>query len=151
MHYITAVQTRIFQLCHREELTLAEFAAVRGIPLAALEEMMSVIDARVSLASVEKIYDGFGMTLNEFLQSPELDSIIRHVLAEKGVNSVKKQENTSGPRMHLHFPASLYKRLKEQAQRNGVSAEELIVKCCQYTLEQQELAFDTVKKLDEHK
>ena len=150
MHYITAVQMRIFQMCRREGLTLAEFAAARGVPLATLEEMMSAIDARVSLASVEKIYDTFGLPLNEFLQSPALDSILQHMLVEKGVSILKKQENVSGTRMRLHFPANLYKQLTEQAEKNGISLQELIVKCCQYTLEQQELAFDIVKKSDGH-
>lgn len=134
MHYTTAMQTRIFQLCRQEGLTLAEFAAARGVPLAVLEEMLCVIDARTSLASVEKIYASFGMTLNEFLQSPELDSIIRRMLAEKGVNTVEKQENVPRARVRLRLPSGLYKELEAAAEKKGVPVEELMVSCCQYAM-----------------
>ena len=66
-----AVANRIKEMCELKNMTLAELSENSGIPYKSLYRLAHAVHANPSLFVIMRICDALGITVDEFISSPD--------------------------------------------------------------------------------
>ena len=75
MDTITAVRNRILQLCGQRDMTINRLATVSALPPSSIKNILYGKSRNPKLITIKMICDGLGITLGEFFNTPEFDSL----------------------------------------------------------------------------
>ena len=64
-----AVRLRIEELCRENEITVNKLATMSGITQSTLNNIISGRNRSTTIGTIQKICDGLGITIQEFLES----------------------------------------------------------------------------------
>jgi len=73
MTYGEVITTRILALCKAHNITLNKLATQSGMSQSTLNNIIQGNTKSPGLRSLHRVAQGFGMTLSEFLNFPEMD------------------------------------------------------------------------------
>jgi transcriptional regulator with XRE-family HTH domain len=73
MTYADAVSRRILDLCQERNITLNKLATLSGLKQSTLDNVVKRNTKRPNLRTLHRISQGFGMTIAQFLDFPELN------------------------------------------------------------------------------
>ncbi len=74
-----AVAERIVQLCNERNLTINALANISGIPPSTIYSMLNMKSKNPGVISLQKICDGFEITLRTFFDSELFDNIEQEI------------------------------------------------------------------------
>ena len=69
MNYRTALRLRVQELCDQQNLSLYQLSALSGLPKSTLQSALHPERGNPSLSTLEKIADGFNLSLRDFFAS----------------------------------------------------------------------------------
>ena len=79
MDTITAVRNRILQLCGEREISINKLATICALPPSSIKNILYGKSQNPKLITIKMICDGLGITLGEFLGTPEFDALEQEV------------------------------------------------------------------------
>ncbi len=71
MDTYTAVKNRILQLCHKKNMSIYSLAMESGISPSSIKSILYGKSKNPGVVTIKILCDGFGITLNEFFDTPE--------------------------------------------------------------------------------
>lgn len=74
-----AIGNRILGLCKEHNITLNKLGTVGGITQSTLNNIINGGSKNPTTATIKKICDGFGITLSEFFNTQEFDSLEQEI------------------------------------------------------------------------
>ncbi len=74
-----AVVQRIQELCAQQDLTYNALAVTSGVTPSTVYSLMDARRRDVSIVTLKKLCDGFGITLGEFFSTPEFDALEQEI------------------------------------------------------------------------
>lgn len=74
-----AIVNRIQQLCVQRNMAYNALAVVSGITPSTLYSLLSDTRRDISVTTLKKLCDGFGITLGEFFSTPEFDALEQEI------------------------------------------------------------------------
>ena len=75
MDTITAVRNRILQLCGENEISINKLATISALPPSSIKNILYGKSQNPKLITIKMICDGLGITLGEFFNTREFDSL----------------------------------------------------------------------------
>lgn len=79
MNTITAIRNRILQLCGERNLTINKLATISAIPPTSLKNILYGKSNNPKILTIKLICDGLDMTLAEFFDTPEFNSLEQEI------------------------------------------------------------------------
>lgn len=76
MTYSSVIIYRITYLCKQQNITVNKLATLSGITQSTLNNLMQGNTKNPKLKTLHKIATGFGMTLSQFLNFPEMNETV---------------------------------------------------------------------------
>ena len=70
-----AVRNRILQLCNEREITINGLATICGLPPSSIKNILYGKSLNPKIITIKMICDGLNITLGEFFNTPEFDSL----------------------------------------------------------------------------
>lgn len=70
-----AAAQRFLSLCRQRGVRINELANLSGVTPSTVYSMVDPRRREISITTIEKLCDGLGITLGEFLSSPEFDTL----------------------------------------------------------------------------
>lgn len=70
-----AVRNRILQLCHERDITINGLATICGLPPSSIKNILYGKSLNPKIITIKMICDGLNITLGEFFNTPEFDSL----------------------------------------------------------------------------
>lgn len=74
-----AVSERIIELCREHDIAVNALANQAGVPPSTIYSMLNEKSQNPGVVSLQKICDGFGITLRDFFNSDIFDSIEQEI------------------------------------------------------------------------
>lgn len=74
-----AIVNRIQQLCVQRNMAYNALAVLSGITPSTLYSLLSDTRRDISVTTLKKLCDGFGITLGEFFSTPEFDALEQEI------------------------------------------------------------------------
>ena len=75
MDTMTAIRGRILQLCEERNLTINKLATICALPPSSVKSILYGNSQNPKILTIKLICDGLDMTLAEFFDTPELNSL----------------------------------------------------------------------------
>lgn len=75
MDTIAAVRNRILQLCGEREISINKLATISALPPSSIKNILYGKSQNPKLITIKMICDGLGITLGEFFNTREFDSL----------------------------------------------------------------------------
>ena len=75
MNTVDAIKSRILQLCEQNDLTINGLADLCGIPPSSVKNILYGKSMNPKIATIKMICDGLGITLSQFFDTPEFNSL----------------------------------------------------------------------------
>lgn len=75
-----AVKNRILQLCDEKDLTINALATVAGLPPSSIKNILYGKSQNPKIATIKIICDGLNMSLKDFFDSKEFDSLEQEIM-----------------------------------------------------------------------
>ena len=75
MNITEATKQRIAELCYERNITYCKLATISGIPYTTIKSIIYNQSKNPGITTIKKICDGLEITLAEFFDSPEFDSL----------------------------------------------------------------------------
>ena len=75
MNTITAIRNRILQLCDERNLTINKLATISALPPSSVKSILYGNSQNPKILTIKLICDGLDMTLAEFFDTPEFNSL----------------------------------------------------------------------------
>lgn len=75
MNTVDAIKSRILQLCRQNDLTINGLADLCGIPPSSVKNILYGKSMNPKIATIKMICDGLGITLSQFFDTPEFNSL----------------------------------------------------------------------------
>ena len=75
MDTISAVRNRILQLCGEREISINKLATISALPPSSIKNILYGKSQNPKLITIKMICDGLGITLGEFFNTREFDSL----------------------------------------------------------------------------
>ena len=75
-----AVANRILQICSKKEITINALANICGVNPSTIYSMLNNKSKNPGIVTIKKICDGFGITLGEFFNTNEFDSLEQEII-----------------------------------------------------------------------
>ena len=75
MDTITAVRNRILQLCGEHEVSINKLATISALPPSSIKNILYGKSQNPKLITIKMICDGLGITLAEFFNTVEFNSL----------------------------------------------------------------------------
>ena len=75
MDTIAAVRNRILQLCGEREISINKLATISALPPSSIKNILYGKSQNPKLITIKMICDGLGITLGEFFNTSEFDSL----------------------------------------------------------------------------
>ena len=69
------IAKRILQLCHERGLTLNRLSCAAGVSLSTIKRILNGESERMRMVTLKKLCDGFEITLAEFFDTEEFNSL----------------------------------------------------------------------------
>jgi transcriptional regulator with XRE-family HTH domain len=79
MDTITAVRSRILQLCGEREISINKLATICALPPSSIKNILYGKSQNPKLLTIKMICDGLDITLGEFFSTPEFDALEQEV------------------------------------------------------------------------
>lgn len=79
MDTMTAIRGRILQLCGERNLTINKLATICAIPPTSLKSILYGNSNNPKILTIKLICDGLDMTLAEFFDTPEFNSLEQEI------------------------------------------------------------------------
>ncbi|MGN0133488.1 MAG: helix-turn-helix domain-containing protein [Anaerotignum sp.] len=79
MNTITAIRNRILQLCEERNLTINKLATISALPPSSVKSILSGNSKNPKILTIKLICDGLDMTLAEFFDTPEFNSLEQEI------------------------------------------------------------------------
>lgn len=70
-----AVRNRILQLCNERDITINGLATICGLPPSSIKNFLYGKSLNPKIITIKMICDGLNITLGEFFNTPEFDSL----------------------------------------------------------------------------
>ncbi len=74
------VAARFTEICKERGIKLNELANVSGVTPSTVYSMVDPNRRDISITTIKKLCDGLGITLGEFFNSPEFDSLEQEII-----------------------------------------------------------------------
>ena len=74
------VVARFKYLCNSQNIKLNELATISGVTPSTVYSLMDEKRRDISITTIKKFCDGLGITLGEFFNSPEFDSLEQEII-----------------------------------------------------------------------
>ncbi|MBQ9091075.1 MAG: helix-turn-helix transcriptional regulator [Anaerotignum sp.] len=79
MDTISTIRIRILQLCEERNLTINKLATICAIPPTSLKNILYGKSNNPKILTIKMICDGLDMTLAEFFDTPEFNSLEQEI------------------------------------------------------------------------
>ncbi len=79
MDTISTIRIRILQLCEERNLTINKLATISAIPPTSLKNILYGKSNNPKILTIKMICDGLDMTLAEFFDTPEFNSLEQEI------------------------------------------------------------------------
>ncbi len=79
MNTITAIRNRILQLCDERNLTINKLATISALPPSSVKSILYGNSQNPKILTIKLICDGLDMTLAEFFDTPEFNSLEQEI------------------------------------------------------------------------
>ena len=79
MDTITAVKNRIFNLCYERNISINRLATVCALPPSSLKNILYSKSQNPKLLTIKMICDGLGITLADFFNTDEFNSLEQEI------------------------------------------------------------------------
>lgn len=79
MNTITAIRNRILQLCEEHNLTINKLATISALPSSSVKSILYGNSQNPKILTIKLICDGLDMTLAEFFDTPEFNSLEQEI------------------------------------------------------------------------
>lgn len=79
MDTISAVKTRILQLCEERHMTINKLATVCALPPSSIKNILYGKSQNPKLLTIKMLCDGLEITLGEFFSSPVFDNLEQEI------------------------------------------------------------------------
>ncbi|MGM9916079.1 helix-turn-helix domain-containing protein [Anaerotignum sp.] len=79
MDTITAIRNRILQLCEERNLTINKLATISALPPSSVKSILYGNSQNPKILTIKLICDGLDMTLAEFFDTPEFNSLEQEI------------------------------------------------------------------------
>ena len=79
MDTVTAVRNRILELCGEHEISINKLATISALPPSSIKNILYGKSQNPKLLTIKLICDGLGMTLGEFFDTPEFNSLEQEI------------------------------------------------------------------------
>ena len=76
---ITAVRNRILSLCGERDISVNRLASMSALPPSSVKNILYGKSQNPKLLTIKMICDGLGITLGEFFNTPEFDSLEQEI------------------------------------------------------------------------
>ena len=76
---VTAVRDRILALCGEHEISINKLATISALPPSSIKNILYGKSQNPKLLTIKMICDGLGITLGEFFNTPEFDSLEQEI------------------------------------------------------------------------
>ncbi|MBQ2242276.1 MAG: helix-turn-helix transcriptional regulator [Clostridia bacterium] len=80
MDTYTATKNRIWELCNENRMSLNKLATVSAIPPSTLKNILYGKSKNPGIVTIKMICDGFGITLVDFFNTPEFQSLEQEII-----------------------------------------------------------------------
>ena len=74
-----AVATRLIQLCEARHITINKLATTSAVSASTLKGILYGRSKNPGIVTLKKLYDGLGITLGEFFNTPEFDNLEQEI------------------------------------------------------------------------
>ncbi len=79
MNTVEVIQQRILRLCDERQLTINKLANLAAIPPSSLKNILYGKSKNPKIVTIKMLCDGLGITLGEFISTPEFDSLEQEI------------------------------------------------------------------------
>ena len=79
MDTISAVKNRILQLCGERNISVNKLATLSALPPSSVKNILYGKSQNPKLLTIKLLCDGLGITLGEFLSTPEFDALEQEI------------------------------------------------------------------------
>lgn len=79
MDTITVVKNRILALCGERDISINRLATISALPSSSIKNILYGKSQNPKLLTIKMICDGLGITLGEFFNTPEFDSLEQEI------------------------------------------------------------------------
>ena len=79
MDTVSAVKTRILQLCEERHMTINKLATVCALSPSSIKNILYGKSQNPKLLTIKMLCDGLEITLGEFFSTPEFDSLEQEI------------------------------------------------------------------------
>lgn len=79
MNTVTAVRNRILQLCGERNITINKLANLSGVPPSSVKNILYGQSQNPKILTIKMICDGLDMTLAEFFDTDEFNSLEQEI------------------------------------------------------------------------
>ncbi len=79
MNTLTAIRNRILQLCEEHNLTINKLATISALPPSSVKSILYGNSQNPKILTIKLICDGLDMTLAEFFDTPEFNSLEQEI------------------------------------------------------------------------
>jgi DNA-binding Xre family transcriptional regulator len=79
MDTIAAVRNRILQLCGEREISINKLATICALPPSSIKNILYGKSQNPKLITIKMICDGLEITLGDFFNTPEFDSLEQEI------------------------------------------------------------------------
>ena len=80
MDTYTATKNRIWELCNENRMSLNKLSTVSAIPPSTLKNILYGKSKNPGIVTIKMICDGFGITLVDFFNTPEFQSLEQEII-----------------------------------------------------------------------
>ena len=79
MDTISAVKSRILQLCGERNISVNRLATISALPPSSVKNILYGKSQNPKLLTIKLLCDGLGITLGEFFSTPEFDALEQEI------------------------------------------------------------------------
>lgn len=79
MDTMTAVRSRILQLCGERGISVNRLATLSALPPSSVKNILYGKSRNPKLLTIKLLYDGLEITLGEFFSTPEFDALEQEI------------------------------------------------------------------------
>ena len=79
MDTITAIRERILHLCAERDISINKLATICALPPSSVKNILYGRSRDPKILTIKKICDGLEITLGEFFDTPEFDSLDQEI------------------------------------------------------------------------
>lgn len=79
METVSVIRDRIIQLCDKRGITINKLATLSALPPSSIKNILYGKSCDPKILTIKKICDGLGLTLAEFFDTPEFNTLEQEI------------------------------------------------------------------------